>query len=372
MRSLSPKTQSPLSGVVVLDASESIAGQYAGRLLAMHGADVLLMEPPGGTRTRTLSPRTPDDGSYLFRHLNQGKRSVALDPTTDADLFRGLIDRADVVLRGPDSMTISPIPGSAIDCEIRDFPVSGPYRDWQGSELIHYALSGTMNATGDITRKPIYGVGRRSSYATGTSAYIAVVSALWERHSSGRGQRVGATVFESLAAMGQNLVSQYSYNGTAETRAKYPGFLAMLKCKDAWVIMFAIRGWPTMCRVFGLEHLIDDPRFRTSGDRLANWEAAVELFRGPASGMLADDVVAQAQAGRVSAERVSSLSDLVSSQQWSARSMLRAVSSADGTREEVAMSRIFTNSAADTEVRSASPGYGADVTFAQSIAGGSK
>ncbi|WP_170110915.1 CoA transferase [Antricoccus suffuscus] len=369
---MSPNTQSPLSGVVVLDTSESIAGQYAGRLLAMHGADVLLMEPPGGTRTRTMTPRTSDADSYLFRHLNQGKRSVALDPSTDRELLRGLVKRADVILRGPDSPPMGSVPDSAIDCEVRDFPTSGPYRDWQGSELIHYALSGTMNATGDITRKPIYGVGRRSSYATGTSAYITVVSALWERRSSGRGQHVEATVFESLAAMGQNLISQYSYNGTAETRAKYPGFLAMLQCKDAWVIMFAIRGWPTMCRVFGLEELIDDPRFLTSGDRLANWEAAVEMFRGPASTMLADDVVAQAQAGRVSAERVSSLSDLVGSQQWSARSMLRTVPSTDGQREEVAMSRIFTNSSADTEVRFASPCYGDDVVFAQSIAGESK
>jgi crotonobetainyl-CoA:carnitine CoA-transferase CaiB-like acyl-CoA transferase len=350
---------SPLEGVVVADLTGGVAGQYAGRMLAMHGATVILVEPPAGTPTRRMPPSPPDGGdSYLFRHLNQGKSSVVVqaDRADDQELLSRLLHRADVVLRDQDADPPAALGDTTVDCEIGDFPPDGPYRSWGGVELVHQALSGVMNATGQAGREPIYGVGHRSSYATGTTAYISVLSALHERRRSGRGQRVRATVFESLAAMGQNLVSQFSYNGTHETRARYPGFLAVLRCRDAWVVLFAIRNWPTLCRVFDLEELLADPRFTTSGDRLANWPIVVELLQGRASGMLAEDVVTACQAGRVSAEKISDLAELVGSEQWRVRRML-AEAPAPG-RRETALDRLFDIEDVRTGVRSASPGLG--------------
>jgi crotonobetainyl-CoA:carnitine CoA-transferase CaiB-like acyl-CoA transferase len=304
--------------VVVADLSSTVAGQYAGRMLAMYGARVVLVEPAEGTPTRLLPPLSPSGDSFLFRHLNQGKQSVVADPSVVDDLLA----RVDIVLR--DQGSPPSLADTVIDCEIGDFP-PGPYARWTGTEMIHQALAGVMNATGSVGRPPIYGLGHRSAYATGTTAYISVLAALHERRKSGLGQRVRATVFESAGAMAQNLVSQYSYNGTQETRARYPGFLAILRCADAWVVLFAIRNWPSLCRVFSLESLVDDPRFRTSGDRLAHWPEVVDLLRERASAMRADDVVAALQAGRVSAEKVCSLGELVASAHWQARGMLRSV-----------------------------------------------
>ncbi|HEY3686036.1 MAG TPA: CoA transferase [Streptosporangiaceae bacterium] len=362
MTSSSPEhaAPTPLDGVVVADTTQSVAGQYAGRLLAMHGATVVLVEPPEGTATRRMAPRQPDGpDSYLFRHLNQGKASVVVDRSSPdhADLLRDLLDRADVLLRDQGS---AGAPGDRlVDCEIGDFP-PGPYERWRGTEMVHQALGGAMNATGSAGRPPLYGIGHRAAYATGTTAYITVVAALYERRRSGRGQRVRATVFESLAAMGQNLVSQYSYNGTAENRARYPGFLAVLRCADAWVVLFAIRNWPGLCRAFGLAGLADDPRFATAADRMANWPAAVDLLQERARAMRADDVVAGCQAGRVSAEKVSSLADLVGSPHWQARSVLRRVPSAGGSREETALHRIAAFSGAAAGITAGSPDPGAD------------
>lgn len=350
----------PLAGVVAVDTTQSVAGQYAGRLLAMHGATVVLVEPPEGTATRRMTPRQPDGpDSYLFRHLNQGKASVVVDRARPghAAVLGDLLDRADVLIHDQGS------PGRSgerlVACEVGDFP-PGPYAGWHGTEMVHQALAGVMNATGTADRPPLYGIGHRAAYATGTTAYITIVAALYERRRSGRGQRVRATVFESLAAMGQNLVSQYAYNGTAENRARYPGFLAILQCRDAWVVLFAIRNWPNLCRVFGLAGLVDDPRFATAADRMANWPAAVGLLQERAREMRADDVVAGCQAGRVSAEKVTSLADLVDSDQWRARSVLRRVRSPDGTREETALSHIAGYSGAAAGVTSAAPEPGAD------------
>ncbi|TQM01755.1 crotonobetainyl-CoA:carnitine CoA-transferase CaiB-like acyl-CoA transferase [Pseudonocardia kunmingensis] len=335
----------PLDGLRVVDFSSSVAGQYAGRLLAMQGADVVLVEPPEGTPTRRTPPLSPDGTeSYLFRHLNQGKRAAAWPGA-------GLLDGVDVVLRDQGAPLPVPLAATVVDCELGDFPPDGPYARWQGSEMVHQALSGVMNATGSVDREPIYGLGQRASYATGTTAYISVLAALHERRRSGRGQQVRASVFESTAAMGQNLVSQASYNGTEETRAAYPGFLAVLRCRDAWVVLFAIRNWPSLCHVFGLDELLDDPRFTTSGDRLANWPAVVARLQERAAGMAADDVVAGLQRGRVSAEKVTGLAELVESEQWRLRSMLSEVG--DG---ESALRRLFVVDDADGPVDADVPG----------------
>jgi crotonobetainyl-CoA:carnitine CoA-transferase CaiB-like acyl-CoA transferase len=353
----------PLEGVVAVDLTQSVAGQYTGRLLAMHGATVVLVEPPAGTATRRMPPRTPDGAdSYLFRHLNQGKASIVIDDShgADRDLRRDLLGQADVVVRDQGPFDSDLLGDFAVDCEIGDFPSGSPYSDWGGGEMLQQALAGVMFATGSPDRPPLYGTGQRAAYATGTTAYISVVCALHERRRSGGGQRVRATAFESLAAMGQNLVSQYSYNGSVETRAGYPGFLAVLGCRDAWVVLFAIRNWPSLCRVFGRHELIDDPRFRTAADRLARWSTVVDLLGERAGSMLADDVVARCQAGRVSAEKVGALSDLVASDHWRARSLLRPVGSAGENREEMALHCIADIGTVPVGVRAASPRADAD------------
>ncbi|HKF77174.1 MAG TPA: CoA transferase, partial [Candidatus Dormibacteraeota bacterium] len=75
---------SALAGLRVLDMSESIAGQFCGRLLCDYGAEVALIEPNGGSAVRRLGPFSRHDGSsLLFWHLNTGKRSLAIDLATE-------------------------------------------------------------------------------------------------------------------------------------------------------------------------------------------------------------------------------------------------------------------------------------------------
>jgi CoA:oxalate CoA-transferase len=252
----------PLNGLVVVDATTGIAGQWAGRLLADWGADVTLVEPPGGTPTRRMPPLAahpeqgdpeqgdpeqrdpeqcdPEQGnpatgafSFLFWNLNAGKHAVTADPATPGgrSALAALAADADVVLHDrvlPDRPSPLPasLPPSVVTCEIADFPADGPYAAWHGTEMIHQALAGVMFITGAPGREPLYGVGHRAYYATGVTAFVTVLAALLERRRSGAGQRTAATVLESAAAMGQNLVTQYSYNATgraaSRSRASWP------------------------------------------------------------------------------------------------------------------------------------------------------
>ena len=328
---------SPLDGLLVVDVTSGVAGQFAGRLLARHGAEVVLVEPPGGTPTRRMPPLQERAGgsalSFLFWNLNEGKQSAVADLTGPADRagFDDLCRRADVILHDRAVPLPGDLPPSVVTCEVSDFPAAGPYAGWQGTELIHQALAGVMFITGQPGREPLYGVGHRAYYATGVTACVTVLAALVERQHSGAGQRAAVTVFESTAAMAQNQATQYGYNQTWQRRAVLPGFLALLRCADSWVVLFGLRNWPAICQTFGLPELAADPRFAGQAARRENWATAIELLQGRASGLRAAEVVEQGQRIKVNIEEVSSLGGLADSPQWRARGMIVPAAAPDGT-----------------------------------------
>lgn len=321
-----------LGDVSVLDLTNSIAGNFCSRLMWAHGADVTLLEPPGGSPLRGLGPaaagRERSGEAPLFRHLNAGKRSVAVDPATESGraLRRELLDAAHVVLcttADPAWADDDARPETVIECRVDEFPPGGRYADWQGSEMIHQALSGVMSVTGRPDREPLYGAGYRAYYAAGVTAYITAMAAIVERRTTGLGQRVGTTVAEASAAMGQNLITQYGYNGTFATRRRYPGMLSLLRCSDAWVVLFALRSWAGLCETFEVPELYADPRFANPVSRSANWPEATEVLAKSSIRFTANELVERGQARKVSIAKVNSLSDLADSAQLRERNMLR-------------------------------------------------
>ncbi len=327
--------QAALSRLRVLDLSSGVAGQYCGKLLAAYGADCILAEPPAGSPTRHLFPVAAGGSASLrssaFRHLNQGKSAVVV--TEANDQLRELASLADVIIRDETSPLPGAITATTVECVISEFPATGPYAGWQGNEMIHQALAGAMYMTGWPDRQPLYGTGYRGYYACGTTAFVSILAALHERRRSGLGQTVSASVFGANAAIAQNLVSQYSYNRSYESRRQYPGFLALLRCRDHWMVLFAIRHWEQLCAAFGLEHLLTDPRLATQASRLKHWDVVVDQMRAQAAEMRAADLVAALQRGRISAEVIVPLSGLITSPQWQARRLLRQASRPDGRTE---------------------------------------
>jgi crotonobetainyl-CoA:carnitine CoA-transferase CaiB-like acyl-CoA transferase len=200
--------QSALAGLKVVDLSESIGGQYCGRLLADFGAEVTLIEPPAGSVVRSMPPMSangkhPD--SLLFFHLNTGKRSVALDlASIGGKSERGrLLRAADVVILpvcpGEDlSADLHPL---CITAEVSPFGCDGPMAPWKGPEIVLQALSGMMFNNGAYGREPLYGCGHRASFAAGIAAYVGVLAALHARGRAGAGQAVTVDEAETAAAM---------------------------------------------------------------------------------------------------------------------------------------------------------------------------
>ena len=289
-----------IAALQVIDASNGVPGQFAGRLFADHGAEVLLAEPVEGTATRHAAPLAKLTGeSLLFRHLNAGKGSVTADLTSDVglDRFRALCSGADVVIVDDRCLAAQLGDGAAgpVVAMVDDFGAIGPYTDWKGSELIHQALSGSMYVTGLADREPLYGVGLRAHYAAGTNLYIGTVAALYARVAGRPGPSlVEVTVHEAAAMMEQNFSTQWAYNGTVARRDEKTRTRGRARCADGWVVYFIRTGqWPQFCDAFGASELRDDPRFAMWSDLTSNWALAEsELQRFAADVTVAEAVAA--------------------------------------------------------------------------------
>jgi crotonobetainyl-CoA:carnitine CoA-transferase CaiB-like acyl-CoA transferase len=323
-----------LAGLTAIDVSSGVAGQFAGRVLAEHGADVLLVEPPGGCTMRR--PQRTED-RYLFRHLNTGKRSIALDRGTAAGraAFDRLVAHADVLVgEAPEEFTpyVAAHP-RLVACVVRDFASTGPYAHWRGSEMIHQALSGLMYTTGRADDEPLYGFGHRAYYSAGAAAVAAIIGGLLVVRRSGHGQLFEVRVHETAIAMSQNLVAQYSYNGSFPARGPYPGACDVFRCRDGWASIYC-RGdrWAAMCAALGAPTLPEDPRFAAIDVLLRNWPAAYACLAPRISAMTVEDFIGRVQGARGLASRVNTMADARACVHLDARGFWETMDDGDGPR----------------------------------------
>jgi crotonobetainyl-CoA:carnitine CoA-transferase CaiB-like acyl-CoA transferase len=162
-----------LAGVRVVDLTGE-SGQLAGRALADLGAQVTLIEPPGGSPVRHLPPYDANTGASLrFLALNTGKETVTY--ADDAPERAALIAQADVVLAhgAPEGDPTN------VWVAITPFGLAGPRKDWRATDLTLVAAGGNAYATGDPDRAPVV-CREPTSYAhVAGEAVIAAITGLW-------------------------------------------------------------------------------------------------------------------------------------------------------------------------------------------------
>jgi len=190
----------PLDGVVVIDLSQIYNGPYATFLLAMSGATVIKIEPPGG---ESLRRRGSVGGAALpFALLNGCKRTVVLNLKTDEgkDLLRDLVRGGDVLVENfapgvLDRLEVGAAALQAINprliyAQSSGYGTSGPYRDYPAMDLTVQAMSGVMSITGFPDRPPVKAGPALCDFFAGVHLYGAVTAALYERERTGVGRRV--------------------------------------------------------------------------------------------------------------------------------------------------------------------------------------
>src|SRR5438132_4548320 len=200
----------PLSAIRVLDLGHVVAGPFAGTLLGDMGADVIKIEDPArGDTIRTLGPQ--HDGSPIWwKVAGRNKRSLALDLRRERgrDLLLRLADGADVLIENfrPGTLErwgIGPEVLLARNARLVVLRISGfgQGRSRPGYGRVGEAMSGAVNLTGEADGKPLH-VGFSLGAATsGLMGAFGVVSALYAREQTGRGQVIDIALFETLFRM---------------------------------------------------------------------------------------------------------------------------------------------------------------------------
>lgn len=211
----------PLTGLRVIELADEQA-EYCGLTLAGLGADVVKVEPPGGSPSRRIGPfyedRPDPERSLFFWQYNRGKRSIVLDleQPRDRDRLKTLIATADIVLestprgfldaRGLGASALLARHPALIVARMTAFGDEGPWSDFKGSDLIHLALGGVMMNCGyDPAPGGVYDLPPiapqmwHAFHIAGEQLSMAIVAALLYRWRTGRGQLVSCAIHEAVA-----------------------------------------------------------------------------------------------------------------------------------------------------------------------------
>lgn len=284
-----PAGEGAFSGLRVIDLTRVRAGPNCVRQFADFGADVIRIEPPEGSGWADL-PTGPRDGSDML-NLHRNKRLLTLDlkRPEGREVLERLVRTADVLVEnwrpdvkarlGLDYARLATLNPRLVMASLSGFGQDGPYCDRPGFDQIAQGMSGLMSVTGAPGGGPMRVGAAVADLATGLYAALGVMTALFERQRSGRGQWVQASLLQSALGLMDFQAARWLIDGqvpgqagndhpTSIPTSAYPtadGHINVATTGDAI--------WQRLCAVLEREDWAVDPRFATAADRLRHREA---------------------------------------------------------------------------------------------------
>ncbi len=336
---MEPKTQGPLSDLVVIEMGTLIAGPFAGQILGDFGAEVIKLEDPKvGDPMRQWGRSLPKGQSPWWPVIGRNKKSVGLnlrDPEGQA-IAKQLIAQADVVIENfrPGSMekwglsyeALAKDNPKLVMARVSGFGQTGPYAERAGYGLIGEAMGGLRYVTGEPDRPPA-----RAGISIGDSlaamhAVMGITMALHERERTGRGQVVDAALYESVLAVMENLVTEYDLTGYVRERSGsiLPGIAPSnaYPCAGGDLILIGGNGdtvYARLTEAMGRPDLKTDPRFVDHASRGVHQGELDAIVAEWTSGFALPDLLALLEAKGVPASRVFRAPDMLEDPQYAAR-----------------------------------------------------
>lgn len=276
-----------LAGLRVLDLSRVLAGPYCTMVLADYGADVVKVEEPGsGDGTRGWGPPWVGDQSAYFLTANRNKRSLTVDLKTTAgqQIVQQLALCSDVVVEnfkvgdaarlGVDYATLAARNPRLVYCSITGYGQTGPACEQAGYDFVVQAQGGIMSITGPVEGEACKVGVAIADITAGLFAATAILAALHERATSGRGQWIDIALLDAQIAWLANVAQNYLVTGEPprrygnahpsivpyETFATADGHLALAIGTDEQFRKF--------CQAAGVPALAEEERFRTNQARV--------------------------------------------------------------------------------------------------------
>jgi len=277
-----------LLGLRVLDFTTTIAGPHCTRMLADLAAEVIKIEAPDGDMMRTRPPMR-SGASTSFGQLNAGKKSVALDLKSRAavEAVRRLATTADVVVEnfrpgvmrrfGLDYDALRPIKPDLVYCAISGYGQTGPSAELPAYAPVIHAASGY-----DLAHMAYQGGARRPDYCgiyiadvlTGTYAFGAIVTALYQRQVTGEGQMIDVSMLESMLTLTLSEIQAAQFAVTPPGRPVF----GPIATKDGYINLSIAseRTFQNLAAASGHPHWLTDPRFAEYTNRRANWGELID------------------------------------------------------------------------------------------------
>ncbi len=267
-------------GFRVIDASQGVAGPHAAMLLALHGADVIKIEPPEGDWGRILG-KTKANNTIHFAAFNRGKRSIAIDLAKEEGrrVAGDLVASADVVIESfrpgvasrlglgySEAVKTNP---NVIYMSVSGFGQKGPNRERPTVDGVIQAFSGMMVMNGSV-EKP-----HRQSMViidtvTGLYGFQAISAALMRKVRFGTGSFIDMSLMQSAAAFQAAKLMEATAEGPSPGPLYSPS--GVYETEDGHILLSAMRSrnFEVLCDVVGCPQLAADPRFGSVEDRNAN------------------------------------------------------------------------------------------------------
>ncbi len=282
----------PLDGLKVIEFSHMVMGPAAGLMLADLGADVIKVEPVSGDKTRNLR----GSGAGYFPMYNRNKKSLAIDLKSEAgkEVVLKLIMDADIFIENfrPGALeklgfgyaALSKLNPRLIYCSEKGF-LDGPYSHRTALDEVTQMMGGLAYMTGP-PGQPLRAGTSVIDVTGGMFGAIGVLAALQQRHSTGKGQHVTASLFETTAFLVGQHMAQMAVTGSpaAPMPARVSAWAVydVFDTKDddkVFVGVVSDGQWRIFCKAFGLDDLAADEALNENRERVLKRDVIMPVVR---------------------------------------------------------------------------------------------
>ena len=294
----SQQPQRPLQGLRILDFSRVLTGPHATRMLCDLGAEIIKIEPPDGDLTRFTNPRVNSLSTYFIQQ-NVGKKNISLDMSKPeaVDIVKKLVIHADILIEnfrpgvmkklGLDYASLSALNPKLIYASITGYGQTGPWVHRRAYAPVVGAESGLTNHQGmarggQFANDPF----SHADVYTAMETCAAVLAAVIQRHSTGRGQSIDIAMAQTMLYVNEHAHDALWDEPTPpeQIRSFEPGNYPVLTAANGDKVV--VSGHPGERGTFdlfftaiGRTDLLTDPKFIDVPSRLANLEELQSILR---------------------------------------------------------------------------------------------
>jgi crotonobetainyl-CoA:carnitine CoA-transferase CaiB-like acyl-CoA transferase len=311
------------AGLRVLDVGQGVAAPYCAMLLAMHGAEVIKLEPLAGDWSRGLGTQYGDH-TAMSAHYNRGKRSLALDLKSPVarDIAVTLATRADIVIEsfrpgvaarlGLGYEQLRALNPRLLYLSISGFGQDGPYVARPCTDSVAQAFSGLMsvNLGNDGTPHRVGAI--IVDTLTGLYAAQALGVALYARERRGEGQRLEINLAQCAAAILGHKLAEHGLEGGAPRQLNVP--TGAYRTRNGWIMVALVREeqYARLASALGRPELAEDPRFADFAARATHATVLCDIVGAIFLGDTTEGWLERLRAADLLADRINGFDDWLS------------------------------------------------------------